>query len=494
MFKINNHLLKIILFINIVIYIFLLLYVSSVSLFFDADILYYIILNVIIITVLFILRKEHNKFLKKQYLRICYIFIIAYLIVYFQIYLEYLLGNFDFSHKRFWISENIIIKSSIISSLGLFSFYFGYILKKDIKKNRNLNMRRTITSLSSYKILSFLLLLIYLFTINPLYLFGGYGKFDMGSTARYASILFELSIIAILVQNIINLNNNKIDFIKYFKSLGVYFYLLVIFYLTTVLISGDRGPIMYVSMGIISSYVILTKIKFPLWKILLVLSAASIVISSLVSIRTNTDNSKSSIEVIYESLINSESVHYGYSDLEDVNSFSKSTLELATSIRVFHIAVNQISMGEDLYLGKFQLMQIITVIPLGQKMLQHFMELEDYELTSAGYLTFVAGGIDGEFGSSCLSDIYLDFGSIGVIVFMILFGYIIRFLELSIYNNSSSNLIIIISFIILCQYAIYIPRSTIMFNFRNIIWVYMIMKIIHFFSSFKKESYANHKK
>ena len=98
-----------------------------------------------------------------------------------------------------------------------------------------------------------------IYTINPLYLLGGYGNFEMGNTARYSSILFELSYIAGIIQALINKSNltgKKRSFYFFFKSIGFLHLSLFIIYSLIILISGDRGPIIYLIVGLSSAYII----------------------------------------------------------------------------------------------------------------------------------------------------------------------------------------------------------------------------------------------
>ena len=139
--------------------------------------------------------------------------------------------------------------------------------------------------------------------------------------------------------------------------------------------------------------------------------------------------------------------------------------------------------------GQFQFLQLVTVIPLAQIFIKDYFDIKDSEVTSAKYVTDIIGGKDGSEGTNCITDFYMDFGVVGVFLGMFFFGKIIRNLEDKTFSSKLPNLIILISYVVICQYAIYIPRATIMFNFRNIVWIYLIMKFIQFVSPKKVIKY-----
>lgn len=448
-----------------------------------------ILLFNLLILLIFFLQEEPYFNLKKQYVRITTIFILGYIVVFFQLHLDYILGNIQESFTRLWVNFYIVPKSLIISSIGLVAFLFGYSVKKQIGNKISSQSTKVKLPLGGYNFISTAFLIIFLLTIDPLYVAGGYGIFEMGETARFCSILFELSFTAGLVQHIINLNienKNSITPLKFIKSIGYFRIALLIIYGIVVLASGDRGPVIYLCVGIAASYIVLSKFKISILRFVGVFFIASLTVSSLVVIRNNENTNTPILEQLFDALLGKEH-DGGYVALKDVNSVSNSTMELSTSIRTLHNSVNEVPEKTPFFYGQFQLLQIVTIVPLAQQVVKSTLDIKDTELTSAKYVTELVGAKNGSEGTSCIADLYLDFGVLGVILGMFGFGYYTRFIEVeALGKNFSVKTISIISFIIICQYAIYIPRATILFNLRNIVWIWAIMNIIQVFTPIKK--------
>lgn len=439
-----------------------------------------LILNLLSL-IIYVLRKESLEAIRRQYIRISTLFLLGYIIVFFQLHVDYLFGNLDGSYSRFWVNLKIVPKALVLSSLGFNAFLLGLCYKNQFQA-RTPSTNYYKYPLFGFKILAFCLLGTMIATINPLFLRGGYGNFDMGTTARYSSILFELTITAHLAQLVINLKAEKIKNLKiskFIKKIGFFQLILISIYFSTIIISGDRGPVIYLSLAIISSYIILTKFKVPRLLFLLLIFTSSIIISGFVVIRNNDDKTTPIIYQISDAIL---SEHKAYRSLEGVNSISDPTLELATSVRTLHNAVNHIPSKEPFYYGQFQLLQLASIVPLGQLFIQQVFDIKDHQLTSAKYLTYLIGGQDGGEGTSCVADLYLDFGVLGVILGLFLFGVFVRFLESTIFQENYPSLIVLVAYIVFCQYAIYIPRATILFNIRNLIWILVIIYFVRILS------------
>lgn len=444
--------------------------------------LFMILLNLLGL-VLFSLRLEPQKKINNQYVRIITIFIIGYVIVFFQLHVDYFLGNFSEDNIRFWVNPRIVPKSLILSSIGFYSVILGYVYQINKFKTTTRNHYKYSSPIIGYSILSFFFLLLMILTINPLYLLGGYGNFEMGNTARYSSILFELSYIGGIIQALINKSNltgEKKSIYVFCKSIGFLHLSLFIIYSLIILISGDRGPIIYLIVGISSAYIVSTKWKISKIKIFVLFFCASTLISGLVVLRNSTDDNTPAFYKLYLAIADGESK--AFSSMEDSNSISNSTFELALSIRTLHNSINNVPNEHPYFYGQLQFLQIITVFPLGQMFIKNYFDIIDSELTSAKYVTDIVGGIGGSEGTNCITDLYLDFGVIGVFLGMFFFGRIVRSLEENTFREKLPKAIILISYIVICQYAIYIPRSTLMFNFRNIIWIFLIIKFIQLIS------------
>lgn len=476
--------LTLLLFILLVIYVFL--YFYSFDLNQSKSFSLIVLLLNLFALVIFSIDREPISAMRKQYIRIIPIFILGYIIVFFQLHLDYVIGNFDESVTRYWVNSFIVPKALMISSIGFLAFLLGYMYRRNRRKRILKGVKRNgykyLTSVKGYSWVSLFFLITMFITINPLYLYGGYGAFEMGDVSRYSSILFELSFTAGLIQHIVNtslLKETKITFYKFINTLGFFHLLLFTIYSIAVLMSGDRGPVIYLGTGLIGSYALLTKWKMSKVKILGSFIIASVIVSGLVIIR-NQEDKTSFIDQLYDSITSSE--FKGIKSLDGANSVSKSTLELATSIRTLHNAVDAVPKRDPYFYGQLQLVQVMTIIPLGSKLIKNILDLSDSKLTSANYVTKLVGGENGSEGTSCVADLYLDFGVAGVFFGMLFFGTFVRRLEEETFGHGLPKLFILTSYVIICQYAIYISRASLVFSLRNIIWILVIMKLVKIFS------------
>lgn len=423
---------------------------------------------------IFLFRKEQFNELEYTNIRAVYIFLISYIIVYFQLNIDYILGNIGININRIWVSSEIVIQSLIISSMGFTSFLIGYSQNKNKKSKQIVDIKQA--NIIFLKLLATVLYCLFIVNINPLYILRGYGVYEMGDVSRYCAILFELTMAAVFMQISINLKikNKKISLIKYIKEIGIYNILLIFNYFVIVLLSGDRGPIIYTLLGFIGAYVYLTNIKISKIKVIIIIIIAAVILSIMGLVRANIPRGgKMDLVNIVEIVRESKKP---YKQLEGTKSIFNPTIELATSVRTLHTGIDYINNSGKFFYGKFQLYQLATIIPLGQKILQRIFGEKEYYLSSERFITYLIGGEGGGEGTCCIIDIYLDFGLIGVIIIMFIFGIYLRKIDINIFSKMKCNLIELCSYIVLFQYSVYIPRSTIISNIRNIIWLYLILK------------------
>ena len=87
----------------------------------------WILIVVAISVIFFVIKKEKINEIRGQYVRIVTVFVLGYLIVYFQLHVDYIFGNFDESHTRFWVNRRIVPQALTLSAIGLVAFFIGYL-------------------------------------------------------------------------------------------------------------------------------------------------------------------------------------------------------------------------------------------------------------------------------------------------------------------------------------------------------------------------------
>jgi hypothetical protein len=226
--------------------------------------------------VLFMLQKEKNPNIKGQFLKHSTLVILSIIIVHFQYYADYLLGNANLNNWRNWVNRNVVMSALMLSVIGLVAFFIGYLSNTKTKTDTTVPPNEKPLKVTILLYLAAGSLAGYLATVNPLYLSGLYGSEEMGGTATYAVLLFSTIVFAIIIQNCRNMivsGNIPTSFKEYVKQQGYILTIMIAIYLVTVMLSGDRGAIITYTIAYISGYFFVSKKKLKLKTgLLLVLS------------------------------------------------------------------------------------------------------------------------------------------------------------------------------------------------------------------------------
>ncbi|QTY26673.1 O-antigen polymerase [Flavobacterium sp. CS20] len=366
----------------IVLLISILIHLGNIPVGFDSS-FFQLILFLTFVSLLshFFIRKEKNLNIKKQYFKISVIFIITFCIAHFQIYIDYLLGNVNSSHTFLWINNRVVSKALSLSSLALISYIFFYDIRPNFDVNLKQRERKGLknVNIKLLNVIASILLLLYLIFVNKAYLFGGYGNSNIEHEAGYFSLLFESLINAIIILNCRNIiiSNQKVETImQYIYGIKFTLFLLII-YLISVMISGDRGPLIYNSVFVLFGYIYVTKKKISVVKlsVLLVLSAFII---TILGIARRFKEESNFITKIQQANNVEEKNHY-YPE-----SFSSNTRELASTARTLNLAVE----SEQRFYGLFALQDLMLLIPMLKGTFINFYDIPKPLTSSAQFLTF----------------------------------------------------------------------------------------------------------
>jgi hypothetical protein len=387
----------------------------------------------------FLFSKEDKVILKKVYLKHSYILLIGFLIVFFQVPVEFLFKKIDFSDSFLIPNPNYFYKTVTLASISFISFLFGYTIIKKKKKTYsicNINNRKLMNSntyfLSIGSVISFF---IYLYFSDKSYFLGGYYYHEFTPIMVYSNVLFTSLTYAYLIQKSINLRGKyqRLSFKRYLLELNPVVQLIILVYCILILLSGDRGPLMNMVMVYLACFIFARSISLKL-KIIIPGLALSILLIMFIGITRN--------PLLYDlSLI--EKIEIVNQKQKDSEYLSPSTLELAASFRTINVAVAEIPESQDFFYGEFFVKNIFSVIPgLSQVFINLFFpDNPSYRDTSAAYITYLIQGQNPRYGdgTSCISDIYMDFGLTGILFFFILFGGFIRKMEVVMYDTSTNN-------------------------------------------------------
>lgn len=433
---------------------------------------------------LFIMRKESQIGLKRQYLKISNLFLIGFIIVHFQIYLDYVLGAYQSFGVDLMISDRLVPKASLISALALVMYYIGYLMASYYKAGiKHIEIERISTVIYSSRgllLLMFAFLSLFILTADWNYFRGNYGNVSVGTLADYAQQYLLLAMIGYVV---LFVKNERIrggaykNMVSYSRKLGSTFLLISGVYLLLVLVSGDRGPILQFGVAFLGGYVLVAKRKMRLVVVALGLFIGATAISLLGFVRE-----------IGNGAVFWEKVEVAYSLREESriqSSISPSTLELAGSVRTMHAAVDY-SENHGHTNGLFQLFQVLSIVPGVGTITKVLTGMENKDFKSSAFLTrhILGNTPDRGLGTTVVADIFLDFGIMGVIVTFFLFAWFVRYLEVNVFSAQFFRISTLALFFIFLSQAIYIGRSTILVLFKDALLLYIIVVIGLFINSF----------
>lgn len=418
--------------------------------------------------VLFLFRKEANFQIKKVYFRPIHIFLLCYLIVFFQTPIDYSLG---YVNSWFELGETRVIgECLVLSYLGLVSFLVGYLLKKyKPNRKRQFNMSYN-ASTSIFAYLSTLFLILVVVTTPQAVLYGGYGRdlIHSASAYSYLSSWCQLFIIAFFVQHSLQLRGKRgkdMSIFNFVKSVGIHHNTNILFYFLLILNIGDRGPVLIVLTAYYISYIVSSGKTLNKKYLLISCTLAVIVLSILGQTKQFRDNN-----TIFDriSMLDDSNGRY------DVKSISPYTKELAGSYKCLAFSVMNVPTRESYKYGQYQLSYILSAIPFSSRIIPTAG-------ASSTRITYYIQGEDATYGngSSCVADFYLDGGFVLVIIGMFLFGLAMRSFEHTIFCEEKPSLLYYSFAFYFCCYSVYISRSMVLFYFKYALWLFFVLYLFN---------------
>lgn len=427
------------------------------------------ILSLLATTIFF--RVQAFNDVRQQTFRPIILFLIGYFIVFFQYNIDLLFGIKDCDDPVF-LSSSIILKSSLLSSLGLCSFYIGVLsvpIAKSVKSFRYDNPSYNAVGISKVIFLfsSFLWLI---FNIKQC-LSGTYSQSELennaGSMSNYSTILFITSFFTYLTYIVYtNRPTQDIDFKKFLKLFGFFPHICLFVYVLLTLNLGDRGPIIIVISSYCSACLILTK-KNISWAKLILLLIISASIASLIGMARGMvgDNMYEKLRVI---------------ETRPDQTCLPITSELAYSQITVNYAIENVPEKYDYFKGKFQIRQIFATIPFSSRVTKYFLD-QDWKLrSSAFFITYLIQGENYTYGNgtSLIADLYMSFGALGVISLLFVLGMIIRKNEINIFCSTNSSLPQILLYICFSGYAVAESRSSLLSPLNFIAFSFILTYLI----------------
>ncbi len=424
------------------------------------------------LAILFSLRSEKYEILRKNYFKHSTLVLLGIFIVSFQKYLDFYLGYIDKSELLMQVSEESAVKGLIIAFLGLVSFFIGYLLKSNKINTGGENYFKK-TSTQFLSILSFVFLLGFLLTINPLYVMGGYGIHSIGNNAVYFSLLFKASYFSLIIQKVINYSNSIVNNIfDYIKCIGFFNVGLLVVYISVVLLSGDRGDFVTFLLLLLIGYINSTGKKISRSISILIICVAAFFVTLLGVARSfNTLENTSFTSNISKALA-------GESNKHQADSILPFTAELGDSVKALHYSVEYVPTHYDYLYSRFHFQAILGVVPFSSYISPFlFKDTSEKYTSSDSYITWLIEGENPQtgHGTSIIADFYLSYGVFGVIFGMGFFGWLIRYCEQHMQLKNNRYLILLIISFVIFSSSIYLSRSSLLPPIRLIVWIWALM-------------------
>lgn len=455
--------------------IFVLLIVALLALFipdflYSKELVWMCIGMAIFIFWLFISSCETNLNIKAVFLRPSILFLIAYLIVFFQRPLDYSLG-YSFDYIRLG-DYRLMLKSLKYAIIGLCMFCIGYyIALTKVSQNVSRQIHARVINTNFYSFLSSVIICMLLAFVPRQILMGGYSN-DMLTNAtiyNYLASWSNMILIAYIVQFTMNAKQTNslagCSPLEYIKSTGAWQTLNVIIYTIIILNVGDRGPIIILALAYYISYIIIAKRYLSRLKLILIL-IIGIFISSILG-ETKKYRDDNTILDRLTAVFNDET-----SNVEPKESLIEATNQLAGSYCCLPIAMQMVPENDDYTYGKALLGDVVSSVPF----IGRVLTLPQ----SASYrISYYALGNDFSFGlgTNCIASLYMDGGICMIIVCMFLFGFILRKFEVCIFSETTSSFFVFCLAFYFLAHVVYIPRSTLLSPFKYALWMYVIMAI-----------------
>lgn len=425
--------------------------------------------------------KRNSKFfaLKGQYLRSAYIFVLGYVIVFFQYNLDLVCHNIT-PQSALFSSPGVINKCLLCAVVGLCSYFIGNELM--LEKSLSFSGKSSRIHIMPASFLTFQSVLLFVFTIIYLYynaseiLSGNfiYSEDAMaekaGSLSNYSSVMVYVMTFTYLVSNSFNIKckNETLTMWKFIKSNGLLFNVSIIMYVAFVFMTGDRGPIITLILAHAITYATISRKKLKLSSIIVFLVVGSVALTSIGEVR-RTANLLTLSELLK------------HKSETDIKSISPMTAELAGSYNTFTYVVDNVPDRYDYFYGIMQIRETIYAVPFLYRFVPFAFSSKEYENSSTSYCTFLIQGLKRTYGngSSLLADFYLDFGYVGILIGMFLLGIIVVRLDNELFLGR--NIYWQVAAIAFFSHSLYISRATLTTPLYYIVPAVVIMYLHKFF-------------
>lgn len=371
-------------------------------------------------------------------------------------------------------NHDIITKATSLALLGINSYFFGGIIVK--KEKISLIPRFHMYSIKSIKY--FLTLISLVFFLSVLLdswdgiILGKFGS--TGIKNQFLLALFQISFeLAIIFEVLSKKDLYKGSIIKFIVSLDKILMTIGILFVFLYFRVGDRGPIIQLFLVIFTLFTIYVKrLSFKAFIIIVFFGMFTL---TLVSYARTKD----------ENLLKKENSFSDYVDrgLKKMNftSFFDVGMDLIVNNRNLYFGMDYADKNGYNY-GKNMFHYLFAPFPkIPMIMTSLFFDSTPTQLSTGYIITIETLGPKATYGlgTNIIVDVYMAFGSLGVILFMFFLGYFVRYLQVK--SMSSKSVFFFILYLIMISFSVYCPRAPFFEPFRFLAWSFIFVLFIRYF-------------
>lgn len=441
--------------------------------------------GLLILFILFFIKEYRiDSLLFTSWVKPSNIFILSFFIVNFQViistWLEYeTIGTYLETSKY----SGYISKVLYLGLVGMIFYLIGYSYLNQPYKSIRQNSKIVHRNIHVWALLSLVAFVLFVINIDLVSFLTGMNYEGSGASDRETTpfaiweILFDTFVtltVASETESILN-KGKRISLYRYLLSFPSYFLVSVLLYIILRLVSGDRGPVMYTTLLFFYSYLLVSKKTIRLGIVMLLVLIGAFGMTLLNSVRSYRNPDENFIE----------KVSRGFSNLEDeseVKSISPFSYELSKSVNCNFIAVHDIDENVTEYkYGLYNLCEILSAVPGMNRITTSLFNLDLYRTATSEYVTISFFGKNYPYGlgTTVITDFYLDFGLLGIIIGMFVVGIVYRRVDENLVYGSIPSFFAMVFFLKFASMSVYIPRASFSFVLCRVLYIMFFYYVLN---------------
>ena len=417
----------------------------------------YLVLSGLTAMIHLILNREQN------WMRIDTVFLLGYLIVNFQWPAMILVGQPIPMDTRIstWIEGGLTF-GTWLATLGLTSWAIGYA----IPRRKPLEKIQFVTNLFDPAILQAVLIVTFLIVVEPAYLTGDFykevrqgGFVTITGPEAYLLVIVNVIGVSIMLASIYNFFasaqvGRPASFLSLLSSLPM---LLTLVYVILFLIAGERGEVVQmISGGAIAICSSLRPLRFRMFALFVACG---------------------SVLLAFQGFARAQGYDNFAQFFENFRAWD-ATLNLANSAITVCLGLEILEARGQLFWGQLWVTNILALVPFAQSAFVALTGISQFELNSAYLMAVYVFGPNPHtsYGTSLAIDIYMNFGTTGVIFFMAAYGHICRVSQT--FLSARYGIFYFLAAGMFASLAFYISRSGLLIQLQPVVWSYFFAVFI----------------